>query len=722
MRILISPCIRRNSSQNGRGFLNYLPLIVMFVGALLPAPACNAQDRLATAPGYGAYRKLMQDERDARFAVTQGAPTQFGWTADGKLLTYKMNGKSLKFDLATGAIGDASPEETTNPAQNGGRSGRNRGGGPGRGRQSTVEESPDKKFRAAYKDRNLSITEVATNAVTPVTTDGSAASRIKYGTASWVYGEELEQRTAFWWAPDSKSIAYYKFDESKVLDYITLSNQLAIQDGTEAEAYPKSGAPNPIADIYLYNVETKKSIRIDTRDGKPADNDTVGYYVYNVRWSPDGKELLFNRTDRKQKILDIAAANPASGMCRTIVHESNVDGYTENLPKVTFLADNHRFLVESSRSGFKNLYMYDLSGKMINQVTANSADLGDIVRVDEKLGQVFYTARDGDNAMKLQFHRVSLDGKGDKCLTDRSLLHTAMLSTDGKYFVDTAESHDKAPTESVIDYDGKVLKVLFTPDTSKIEALKIPAPEYIVCKAADGKTDLYGMLHKPIGFDPTKKYPLLISTYGGPTVEVVSERYGSPNSLTALGFLEASFDNRGTPGRGRAFEQATYNKLGVVDVDDQAACITFLKSKGFVDASRVGIYGTSYGGYASLMALLRHPEVYTAACAMSSVTDWRNYDTVYTERYMGLPQENTAGYNAGAAKTYAQDLKGKLMLYFGTADDNVHPSNSLQIIGALQRAHKGFEMQIGPDQGHTALNNDRMLEFFMDAFGMWKPQ
>ena len=332
---------------------------------------------------------------------------------------------------------------------------------------------------------------------------------------------------------------------------------------------------------------------------------------------------------------------------------------------------------------------------------------------------LFYMAHDGDNAMKLQLHSVGLDGRGDKRLTDRTLMHSINLSPDGKYFVDTAEAHDTAPTVSIIDAQGKVVSTLFKPDTAALDALKIPPAELVVCKAADGKTDLYGILHKPAGFDANKKYPLLVSVYGGPTDNEVTERYSGPNALTSLGFLVATFDNRGTPGRGRAFEQATYKKLGVVDIDDQAACAQYLEKRGYVDAKRVGIYGVSYGGYASVMGLLRHPEVYTAACAQSSVTNWMNYDTVYTERYMGLPQENASGYDAGAAETYAQNLKGKLMLYFGTSDDNVHPSNSLQLIAALQGARKGFEVQVGPDEGHSAVNHDRMLEFFLDAFGMW---
>ncbi len=689
-------------------------------GLLAISVAAFAQDRLPSAPTYSAYRAFSQQVSDARFAVMQSGPGA-SFTADGKGVVLRKAGKQVRYDIAAGTYGEVKESDTKAPAGGGGGR-RFRGGGPGRGRQATSVDSPDGKLKAVYKDRNLWVMDAESDKnASAVTTDGSVQTRIKYGTASWVYGEELEQRSAFWWSPDSKKLAYYRFDESKVIDFYTLNNVSGVQDGLDTEAYPKAGAPNPTADIFVYDLATKKTTRVDTRDGKPANNDVPGYYVYNVRWSPDGKELLYNRTDRLQKVMEITAADPATGASRVVVREANPSGYTENLPPFSFLADGKRFLITSGRSGYKNFYLYDMSGKLIRPVTQLSADVADIVRLDEAGDKLFYMAHDGDNAMKLQLHRVSLTGSAqDVRLTDVSLTHSVTLSPDETHFLDVAESHDHAPETRLLEAKtGAKPVVLGKSDTSKVDALKVPAPELIVCKAADGKTDLYGLLYKPAGFDPSKKYPLLVSVYGGPTVSVLSERYSGPNAETGLGFLIASFDNRGTPNRGRAFEQATYGKLGVVDIDDQAAGVKAIIQRGYVDTARVGIQGTSYGGYASAMALLRHPEVYTAACAMSAVTDWRNYDTVYTERYMGVPQENGSGYTAGAAVTYVEQLKGRLMIYFGTADDNVHPNNAMQLITALQRARKGFEVQVGPDMGHTALNHDRMMEFFFDAFKMW---
>lgn len=684
------------------------------VACITTVGAACAQDRLPSAPGYEHYRQYEQQLRQARGAILAGEPTPPSWAEDGKSFTYRQSGQIFRFDIATGKAGPTDAGAVT-----GGPERRFRGGGPGRGRQYTSAESPDHKYRAVYKDANLWLNATGSSDPIQITTDGSARERIKYGSASWVYGEELEQQTAIWWSPDSKQVAFYRFDESKVPNYYVLMSQRGIQDTEDVEAYPKAGSANPIADIYIYNLDTKKTIRVDTRDGKPADNDVVGYYVYNVQWTPDGKELLYNRTDRKQKVLEIAAADPATGKSRVVVHEASPESYTENLPPMIFLHDGHRFLLISGRNGWRNLYLYDLSGKLLAPITQHSFDVANVERIVESTGTIFYTAHDGDNPMKLQLHRVGLDGKGEKLLTDPTRMHTVTVAPDGLHFVDTSESHDVPPQIDLRDGDGKLLSNLFKADLTAWNALHIPAPELLSLKAADGKTDIYGMLYKPSNFDPNKKYPLLISVYAGPTVTEVHERFGQMNALTELGFLVASFDGRGTPGRGRAFETATYGKLGGVDIDDQAAGVKYLCQRPYVDSTRVGIFGTSYGGYASAMCLLRYPDVYKAACAMSSVTDWKNYDTIYTERYMGLPEENKTGYDAGSAMTYAPNLHGKLMLYFGSADNNVHPANTLQLVAALQRARKGFELQIGPDLGHTALDQARMLEFFLDAFGMW---
>jgi dipeptidyl-peptidase-4 len=261
-----------------------------------------------------------------------------------------------------------------------------------------------------------------------------------------------------------------------------------------------------------------------------------------------------------------------------------------------------------------------------------------------------------------------------------------------------------------------VIEALAQPDMTKFNELGLKKAERFTFMAADGKTKCWGTLNFPSDFDPTKKYPLLVSVYAGPESGGGFENFDLPDAITEFGFLVASIEGRGQSGRGKAFKDAVYGKLGIVEMDDQAAGVKELAKRSYVDADNVGIYGTSYGGYSSVMCLLRHPETFRAASCSSSVTDWLNYDSIYTERYMGLPWdgENKAGYEAGSAMQYAKDLKGKILLYFGSADNNVHPANTYQLTRALDRAGKSYEMAVGTDLGHTGVNFSRMLEFFVD--------
>jgi dipeptidyl-peptidase-4 len=624
------------------------------------------------------------------------------------------------------------------PAGGRGRGGRGRQGGPARGRQIESAESPDKKLRAVYRDRNVYLVEVATGAELAVTTDGNEKDRTKNGTASWVYGEELAQRTAMWWSSDSRKLAYYRFDESKVPDYFLQLDQTKTQSQVDVEAYPKAGVDNPIVDLFVYDVATKQTARMDVRSGQPFENATVGHYVYRVAWSPDGSELLFNRANRRQNILEFAAANPETGATRVIIREEWPTGWVENSPGLTWLKDGRRFIWESERNGWNNLFLYDISGKLIAPITSHTAfEVGGLVKVDEPENVIFYTARDGDNHLKMQLHRVGFDGRRDVRLTDPAFNHqvggcmsplpatgpvalggsSCAISPDTKFFVDVYQTHDTPPATRLVDASsGKVVAELAQSDLTKFTAIGLKKVEMFTYLAADGKTTLRGLVHFPSSFDPSKKYPALLSVYGGPASggSTARETFLTPSALTEYGFLVLNLDSRAAPGMGKRTLDSIYLKLGQTEMDDMAAGVKALWSRPYFDRMRVGVYGTSYGGYSSAMLLLRHPDVFAAAAASSPVTAWDHYDTIYTERYMWIPQENKEGYAAGSAMTYAKDLRGRLLLYYGTADNNVHPSNSLQLIRALQQAGKSFDVQVGPDLGHTGLNQQRMMEFFIE--------
>lgn len=692
------------------------------VFALLLSLGCNlfAQDRLKSMPGYEQYQKM----RTQTFNSVKMGTLNTTWKEDGKSFDYQLNGKKYTYDLSKKKAIEAGDAPAAPAGAPGMRPGRARGvtsgmgARPERGRQWAAALSPDKKLKAFYSDRNLWISDSAGTNKYAVTTEGNEKGRIKYGSASWTYGEELAQTTAMWWSPNSKKIAYYRFDESNMPDYYLQYKQLRLYDSVEVEPYTKVGAQNPEVDIYIYDVNTKSKVKVDVRDGKPFDNTVVGHYIYDISWTDDGKELIFHRTNRLQNIMELCAADPSTGKVRVIIREEWLPSFTENSPLMVFLKDKTTFLWESERNGFKNYYLYNLSGKLIATLTNHQFEVAGIVKLDEESKTLFYMARDGENHMKLQLHKVGLDGKGDKRLTDPAFNHNVTISPDNKYFIDIAQTHDSAPFTQLVDMKGKVIEVLAKSDLTKFNELGLKKTELIKFKSADGEWDLYGTLNFPSNFDPNKKYPVLVSVYGGPGTNAANESFRTPSAMAEYGFIIASFDSRGCAQRGKKIYDKIYGHMGSVEMEDQAEGVKSLWNRPYIDKNRVGIFGTSYGGSSSATCLLKFPDVFQAACANSGVYDWRNYDNIYTERTNGLPDANKAGYNAGNPMNYVQNLKGRLLLYYGTSDNNVHPSNTMQLIQALQKAGKSFEVQVGPDMGHTAVNQDRMMEFFIENLVM----
>ncbi len=711
---------------------------VLLAALAVLAAATGAQDRLKSMPGYDQYQKLSKEVTGAvktgALSATWTGPLTFEYTRDNK---------RFRFDVAKKATTEVGPAPEQAGTGMRGTGARGQGGAPERGRQVDTAASPDGKLKAFYRNRNLWLSDAAGTTEVAITTDGNDKDRVKSGTASWVYGEELGQTTAMWWSPDGTKLAYYRFDEKQVDDYYLQLDQTKLYSRIDTEAYPKAGRPNPVVDLFVYDPVARKSVRVDVRDGKPFDNAVVGHYVYKVAWSPDGTELLFNRTNRRQNILEMVAAHPSTGACRVIIHEEWPTGWVENSPGLTFLKDGRRFIWESERNGWKNFYLYDLSGKLINPITAHASfEAGALVKVDEDAKVVFYTARDGDNHLKMQLHRVGLDGRGDVRLTDPNFNHsvgTCMpraagarggtgggggscgISPDNKYFVDVYQTHDAPPATRLVDGAGKIVAELAASDLTKFNQLGLKKAELFTYKAADGKTTLYGTIRFPSNFDPTRRYPALASVYGGPASAATTESFVQPNPLAEYGFLVLSLDSRAAPGMGKRTLDSIYLKLGQVEIDDMAEGVKALWNRPYFDRERVGIYGTSYGGYSSLMCVLRHPEVFRAGAASSSPTAWYHYDTIYTERYMWIPEENKEGYEAGSAMTYADKLNGRLLIYYGTADNNVHPTNSMQLIAALRRAGKSFEVQVGPDAGHSGVSSERMMEFFIENLVLGKP-
>lgn len=671
---------------------------VALVAAFNPA-GLHAETRFDAIPGHDKWKQV--SDAMGRLAVG-GRVDDVRWLADGSGVDFRRGDERLRCVFSTGEVApvpaDASTPDDGDESRRTRRDARARG--PARGRQADVVLSPDERWKAICRDHNVMIETADGGAQRLVTTDGSAD--LGYGHASWVYGEELDQNSAMWWSPDSTRLAFYEFDDRKVIDFPLPLGWTDLRPRVVTEAYPKPGEPNPIANLLVYHLAEGKLVRVDV-------NGTQGHpeqYVYAVQWSPDGSELLFNRTNRRQDTLDLVAVDPVTGSSRVVLTETQPT-WQDNRPLMRFLADGKRFLWATERSGWKQFELRDLTGATLAAITSGDFPALDVVHVDEPAGWVYYTAASGANRMSAQLHRVRLDGTGSKRLTTDELHHTRFnIAPDNTRFTCVSEAADTPPGTGLYDMKGTRLAWLAQSDTKVMQELSLAPPELFTFKAADGVTDCWGILHKPAGFDaavkadPTRKWPVIVDVYGGPGIVSVRNTWTGARPECELGFLVAQLENRGTPNRGKQFESATYLKLGQVDLDDQAAGVKELAKRPYVDAARVGITGGSYGGYMAALAMLRHPEAFAAAVATSAVTDWRNYDTIYTERYMRLPVENPEGYDAGSAVKLAENLKGKLLLMHGMADDNVHPNNIWQLANALQQKNIPFRMMFFPNEDH----------------------
>jgi len=693
---------RRNRSVATRTHSSIVGAVL--IGSLLIAHPASGQNRFETLPGYDRYQETQQLTR--QFFRT-GRVSEIRWSDDASRLTFSRDDSFFAYDRSADAVGpiDKADAENGSNARDSRFGSARRGGGVARGRQRAEEKSPDGAWVAKHADHNLRIENADGSEVIPVTTDGN--DTLRYATGSWVYGEELRQNSAMWWSPDSTMIAFYEFNNEGVQPYYLVRGLTEVQSELYPEHYPKAGAQNPVVGLLVYNLESRELVRIDV-------GDDAEQYIYNVEWSPDGTELLFNQTNRHQNVLNVMAADPATGATRLIVREEQ-ETWQQNAPEMRFL-DEHRFIWETERTGWKHYELRHLDGSMINPLTTGEYPCDSIVLIDEDAGWMYYTAYSADTPLHQQLHRVRLDGTGESRLTSEDLNYSDFaIAPDHSAFVAVTQSIETPPSTAVFDMSGNRLETIAEADTSDLSGR--PQPEMFTFKADDGATDLYGVLFKPSNFDPAKQYPLLIEVYGGPWSQTVRARYSPAHPACEFGFIIAQIDNRGTPNRGKRFEDAAYLKLGIVDMKDQADGATFLAQREYIDGNRVGITGHSYGGYMSALAVLKHPDVFHVAVAGAAVTDWRNYDTIYTERFMRTPLENPEGYKDGSCLTYADQLKGKLLLQHGMVDDNVHPANFFQLIHEFQKNRIPFDLMVYPTSGHgfaTPSANPLKWEYLYD--------
>src|SRR5580700_1887706 len=591
--------------------------------------------------------------------------------------------------------------------------------------ESEIEDpkfSPDGKWISFVRDSNLWVIDRSTGQAKVLTTGGSG--EILKGKLDWVYPEELDSRTAYWWSPDSSKLAYYEMDERPVTRY-PIMDMSSPSGSTEYTRYPQAGEPNPVVRVGVVAVTGGETQWMDT--GTNTD-----VYLARVNWLHDSQRVAIQRLNRAQNQLDLLFCDAASGASQNILTEK--DKYWINISDdLYFFADNKRFLWSSERTAFRHFYLYDLSGKELDQVTSGDWEVGGLSGfgprstqpgVDEEHGYIYFRSNK-DEVVESQLYRVSLRDKKITQITHGAGSHAAEISPDHSGFVDTYSSSLRPPRQDLHRTDGSLVAAINENAVSELAEYHLSPVEFSDVSAQDG-TKLHISIIKPANFDPSQKYPVLISVYGGPHVQVVRNAWGGGiflwhEIMAQKGYIIFTLDNRGSWGRGHAFETPIYHQMGKIELQDQVAGVKYLKSLGYVDPARIGITGGSYGGYMTLEALFNAADAFKMGVSDAPVTDWKLYDTIYTERYMGRPQDNPDGYKNSSPVNQAANIKGKLMLVHGTGDDNVHFANSVELLNALiDGFHYPDQVMVFPGRGHgisdraaRVLSIQRTLEFIL---------
>ena len=550
--------------------------------------------------------------------------------------------------------------------------------------------SPDGRYVSFRRGHNLFTVEVASKVVHQLTSNGSETTL--NGELDWVYPEELDLDTAHWWSPDSKSIAYLQFDISHepVFPQVSLLNPHGV---LEPERYPKAGEPNAEVRLGIVGAEGGPTRWMNL--GEPRDS-----LLARVTWLPNSREIAAEKLTRIQNKLDLLVAKTETGAARVVLHEEdpawiNVEGE----PK--FLPDGERFLWTSERDGFRHIYLYRLDGQVQKQLTSGNWAVQKIIGVDAEHSRVFYLSEE-DSPLERQLYVVGLDGSGKQRITQGAGTHSISFSPAASYFLDSYSSLTAMPRGTLYKADGSEVRVYRKPDEADAREYEILPTEIVTVTASDG-TPLYARLIKPAGFDPGKKYPAIVMVYGGPGAQTVVNQWQGVSwdqVLAHKGFVIWQLDNRGSFNRGHKFESVTYHNLGAHELEDQKLGIQHLVSMGFVDGQRIGMHGWSYGGYMTLYTVTHAPGLIKAAIAGAPVTSWRNYDSIYTERYMGLPQDNEKAYRTTSPQAKAGELRSKLLIVHNIEDDNVHFANTMQMADALEKANKQFFMLVYPQKSH----------------------
>jgi dipeptidyl-peptidase-4 len=564
--------------------------------------------------------------------------------------------------------------------------------------------SPSANKVAFVKDNNLYYKDLANNKEVQITSDGKK-NEIINGASDWVYEEELVLVKSFKWSPDGNKIAYYRFDETEVKEWlIKMYGNLYPEE--DRFKYPKAGEENSKVAIYFYDLQSTKIIKANIGENHE--------YISRINWTNDAKNVAIQTLNRHQNDLNIHLTNAITGESKIIYNEQN-ETYVE-VPTTDFLASKNQFIITSEKDGFNHIYLYDVSGKLINQITKGDWDVTSYYGVDEKNGLLYYQSAE-ISPIDRQVYSVKLNGSSKKQLSKMKGTNYADFSSSFKYFINYHTAANTPKYITLNDNKGKVKSVLEENISLKkeIEKVNISKKEFFTIKVNGNELNAWKIL--PQNFDPTKKHPVFMYVYGGPGANTVNDSWAGSNYfwfqlLASKGYIVVSVDNRGTGARGEAFKKITYKQLGKYETEDQIASAKYLATLPYVDGSRIGIFGWSYGGYMSSLCITKGADIFKTAIAVAPVTNWRYYDNIYTERYMQTPQENADGYDDNSPINHVEKLKGNYLLIHGMADDNVHYQNAVEMTTALVKANKQFTQMAYPNKNHGIYGGNTRLHLY----------
>ena len=563
------------------------------------------------------------------------------------------------------------------------------------GRQRLPAFSPDGRMVAFVRDNNMYLTDLETHEERAITTDG-VKNHIINGTADWVYEEEFGFTKGFFWSPDSRRIAFMRFDEGHVREF-NMIRYGELYPVDQRFKYPKAGEENAHVSVHVYDLQSGQTLKADT-------GDETDIYLPRVRWTADPRLLAIQKLNRQQNRLEIFLADAETGRTSVLYVENNLY-YIDITNDLTFLKDGRHFIISSEMSGYNHLYLYDMRGRQVRALTQGEWDVERYLGVDEPNQLVYYLAR-VDSPLRNHLYAVRLDGRTTTRITEGEGIHNPSFSSGFQYFINAFSTVSTPPVYSIHHAGGGLIKVLEDNQTlrNRVADHGFTTPSFFTFTTSED-AELNGMMILPPDFDPGKSYPLLMYVYGGPGSQTVVDRWNAVNGvwfqmLAQQGFVVATVDNRGTGSRGERFKKMTYQQLGKYETIDQVEAARYLGSLSYIDASRIAVFGWSYGGYLSALCLAKGAGEFAAAISVAPVTSWRFYDTIYTERYMRTPQENPSGYDDNSPINHAGLIRGRLLLVHGSADDNVHMQNTMEMTRALVDAGVPFELMIYPDHNH----------------------